>query len=67
MLRTCDECGRRVEALALGPGKLIALCDLCAWTQQQKHAKREQQGGSPPPEAYREVRLPENWTYPRVS
>jgi hypothetical protein len=60
MLRPCEECGRRVEVVGVG-ASAAALCDLCAWTAQQEHAKRQQLGGSPPPEAYREIRLEENW------
>ena len=61
MLRPCEVCGGRVEAVCVSASAL-ALCDLCAWTEQQEQVKRQRSGGSPPPEAYREVRLEENWS-----
>jgi hypothetical protein len=37
------------------------LCDFHDWTAQQEQAEWERSGTSPPAEAYREVRLEENW------
>jgi hypothetical protein len=61
VLPPCEECGRHVEVVGVGASAPI-LCDLCAWTLQQEHAKAKHVGRSPPPEAYREVRLEENWS-----
>jgi hypothetical protein len=56
----CERCGRPVAAILIGTNGPI-LCDFHAWALQQEQARRDQSGGSPPPEAYRDVQLDENW------
>jgi hypothetical protein len=58
--RACLLCGQPVSVLRLSPAAPV-YCELHAWTAQQKQAERERAGASPPPDAYREIRLEENW------
>ena len=59
---TCDVCGVPFLAVRLsGISEAPRLCDLHASLRQQDDARREQAGGSPPREAFREVVLDEVW------
>jgi hypothetical protein len=60
VLRACEVCGRQVDVVGVnenGP----AMSDFHAWSAQPEQAEWERSGGSPPPEAYRELWLEENW------
>jgi hypothetical protein len=58
--RSCKACGSPVVVIPVSATAPI-LCDCHAWTAQQEQAERERSRAAPPAEAYREVRLEENW------
>ena len=59
---TCEVCGVPFVAVRLSDvSEAPRLCELHAAIRREAEAKRAHTGGSPPPDAYRDVVLPERW------
>jgi hypothetical protein len=56
----CEGCGRALLAVKFSSSS-PTLCAYCAEYENRKHTDRSQTGADPPPEAYQDVKLAENW------